>query len=58
MGIDTMKEWSPERYGHLDVTHDGMVDRDALSYDIFSAVGKAINRIGHCLLYTSDAADE
>ena len=46
MGIDTMKEWSPERYGHLDVTHDGMVDRDALSYDIFSAVGKAINRIG------------
>ena len=46
MGIDTMKEWSPERYGHLDVTHDGMVDRDALSYDIFSAVDEKIKTIG------------
>lgn len=46
MGIDTMKEWSSERYGSLDVTHDGMVAQDALSYDIFSAVGKAINRVG------------
>lgn len=46
MGIDTMQEWSPQRYEGLDVTHDGMVERDALSYDIFSAVGKAVNRIG------------
>ena len=46
MGIDTMREWSPERYASLDTTHDGMVARDALSYDIFSAVGKAINRVG------------
>lgn len=46
MGIDTMKEWSPERYGSLDITHDGMVARDGLSYDIFSAVGRAINRVG------------
>lgn len=46
MGIDTMKEWSPERYGNLDITHDGMVARDGLSYDIFSAVGRAINRVG------------
>ena len=46
MGIDTMKDWSSERYGSLDVTHDGMVAQDALSYDIFSAVGKAINRVG------------
>ena len=46
MGIDTMQEWSPERYSSLDTTHDGMVSRDALSYDIFSAVGKAINRVG------------
>ena len=45
-GINTMQEWSPERYGTLDTTHDGMVSRDALSYDIFSAVGKAINRVG------------
>ena len=49
MGIDTMKDWSPERYSSLDITHDGMVTRDALSYDIFSAVGKAINRIGESL---------
>jgi len=46
MGIDTMQEWSPERYASLDTTHDGMVENDALSYDIFSAVGKAIPRVG------------
>lgn len=46
MGIDTMKQWSEARYGSLDVTHDGMASRDELSYDIFSAVGKAINRVG------------
>lgn len=45
-GIATLQGWSPERYGSLDTTHDGMVSRDALSYDIFSAVGKAINRVG------------
>ena len=45
MGIDTIKEWSPKRYGSLDTTHDGIVGRDGLSYDIFSAVGRAINRI-------------
>lgn len=46
MGIDTMKAWSAARYDSLDVTHDGMATRDELSYDIFSAVGKAINRVG------------
>lgn len=46
MGIDTMKAWSPARYESLDVTHDGMATRDELSYDIFSAVGRAINRVG------------
>ena len=46
MGIDTMIDWSPERYGELDVTHDGAVENDALSFDIFAAVGKAINRRG------------
>lgn len=53
MGIDTMKAWSPARYESLDVTHDGMATRDELSYDIFSAVGKAINRVGE----TSAAGD-
>lgn len=46
MGIDTMKTWSPERYSSLDITHDGMVSNDDLSYDIFAATGLAINRIG------------
>ncbi len=46
MGIDTMIDWSPERYGALDTTHDGMVENDALSFDIFAAVGKAVNRPG------------
>ncbi len=46
MGIDTMKQWSPARYDSLDTSHDGMLSRDELSYDIFSAVGKAINRVG------------
>jgi len=44
MGIDTMQDWSPQRYGELDITHDGAVDNDALSFDIFSAVAKAISR--------------
>lgn len=43
-GIDSLKEWGPDRYGDLDVTHDGMVQNDALSYDIFSAVAKAVTR--------------
>lgn len=46
MGIDTMKEWSPNRYDSLDITHDGMVSNDGLSFDIFTAVAKAINRVG------------
>ena len=45
-GIDTLKEWSPERYGALDVSHNGQVERDGLSYDIFSAVAKAVVRTG------------
>lgn len=46
MGINTMKDWSPERYGSLDVTNDGKVEKDDLSFDIFSAVGRAIIRTG------------
>ena len=46
MGIDTMKQASPDRYESLDITHDGMLTRDEASYDIFAAVGKAINRTG------------
>ena len=46
MGIQSIKDWSPERYGSLDVTDGGKVERDDLSFDIFSAAGRAINRIG------------
>ncbi len=42
VGVDALGEWSPERYGSLDVTHGGMVERDDLSYDIFAAVGRAV----------------
>ena len=45
-GISTMKLWSPKRYGNLDATNDGAVEDDDLSFDIFSAVGLAINRKG------------
>ncbi len=42
VGVDALRGWSPERYGSLDVTHGGMVERDDLSYDIFAAVGRAV----------------
>lgn len=46
MGIDTMIDWSPDRYGDLDMSASGSVENDALSYDVFAAVGRAINRTG------------
>ena len=39
VGVDHLRRWSPARYGSLDVTHGGAIEDDALSYDIFSAVG-------------------
>ena len=45
-GIDSLRQWSPARYGSLDVTHEGMVMDDALSYDLFSAVARAVARSG------------
>ena len=46
VGVDHLRRWSPARYGSLDVTHDGRVEDDALSYDIFSAVGRAVRDPG------------
>lgn len=46
VGIDSLKEWSPARYGKLDVTAGGKITDDALSYDILSAITKAVNRVG------------
>ncbi|MEC4722750.1 alpha/beta hydrolase domain-containing protein [Noviherbaspirillum sp. CPCC 100848] len=37
-----LKDWSPTRYGSLDVTAGGSITDDSLSYDIFSQVIKAI----------------
>jgi Alpha/beta hydrolase domain len=39
VGVDALKKWSPERYASLDVTEDGKITNDALSYDIMSAAG-------------------
>jgi len=36
VGIESLKEWSPDRYGDLDVTAGGDIQNDALSYDIFT----------------------
>jgi len=40
--INTLKAWSPARYGALDVTAGGALPDDSLSYDIFSQAVKAL----------------
>ncbi len=50
VGVDALREWSPERYGSLDVTHGGMVERDDLSYDIFAAVGRAVSESANAVV--------
>src|SRR5258708_29231141 len=37
VGIDSLKEWSPNRFRTLDVTEGGKITDDSLSYDIFTA---------------------
>jgi hypothetical protein len=37
-----LRDWSPVRYGTLDVTDGGTILDDSLSYDIFSQAGQAI----------------
>jgi hypothetical protein len=49
VGVDHLRQWSALRYGDLDVTNGRTVMDDALSYDIFSAVAKAIVREGESL---------
>ena len=41
IGVEALKVWSKERYGSLDVTADGTIMNDALSYDVFADVGRA-----------------
>ena len=42
VGVNQLREWSPTRYGELDVTGDGLYATDELSYEIFAQAGQAI----------------
>lgn len=42
VGVSHLTEWSPARYGQLDVTDGGAVEDDQLSYDIFSQAAQAV----------------
>ncbi len=42
VGVDQLREWSPTRYGELDVTADGEWVTDELSYEIFSQAAEAV----------------
>src|SRR5580704_15786359 len=42
VGVDALKQWSPGRYGTLDVSDGGTIADDALSYDIFTAAARAV----------------
>ncbi|GGI92187.1 alpha/beta hydrolase domain-containing protein [Halopseudomonas pertucinogena] len=42
VGVDFLREWSPTRYGELDVTGAGQYMTDQLSYDIFAQAAQAV----------------
>ncbi len=44
VGVEALKVWNKDRYGSLDVTADGTIMNDALSYDIFADVGRAARK--------------
>jgi hypothetical protein len=46
IGVDALKVWNKDRYGTLDVTADGTIMDDALSYDIFANVARAVRKPG------------
>jgi hypothetical protein len=46
VGANSLREWSPTRYGTLDVTDGGRIADDSLSYDIFTAAAVAIRGNG------------
>jgi len=46
VGVNALKEWSPARYGALDVARGGTIQADALSYDIFSQAALAVRGKG------------
>jgi len=42
VGVNQLREWSPKRYGTLDVTNGGTVASDAISWDIFGQSVQAL----------------
>ena len=44
VGVDALREWSPTRYGSLDVTAGGEITDDSLSYDIFAQAARALRQ--------------
>lgn len=42
VGVSQLTQWSPTRYGGLDVTDGGTVTGDALSFDVFSQAAQAV----------------
>lgn len=42
VGVDFLRDWSPTRYGELDVTGSGAHLADELSYDIFAQAARAV----------------
>ena len=46
IGVEALKVWNAKRYASLDVTAGGTISNDALSYDIFAAVARAVRTPG------------
>ncbi|MEH6386652.1 alpha/beta hydrolase domain-containing protein [Pseudomonas profundi] len=44
VGVNHLREWSPTRYGELDVTGGGSYNTDELSYDIFAQAAEAVRQ--------------
>ncbi|MEV6308436.1 alpha/beta hydrolase domain-containing protein [Streptomyces sp. NPDC051840] len=42
VGVDQLREWSPARYGTLDVTGQGRFTADEMSYDIYAQAAAAL----------------
>jgi hypothetical protein len=45
VGVNQLRDWSPTRYGDLDVTGDGTYLGDELSYDIFAQAAAAVRSL-------------
>ncbi|MEV3933532.1 alpha/beta hydrolase domain-containing protein [Streptomyces sp. NPDC049944] len=42
VGVDQLREWSPARYGGLDVTGQGRFTADEMSYDVYAQAAAAL----------------